>query len=344
MLAAAMAVLMSVALVRSDNGGPSTGFYVRTDLVTDDVEGNGRMIAPWGIAYRGAGPFWINNEGTGFSSVYFGDGTAYYNVAVPSPGKSTGGSAPTGIVANATSTGFLGDTFIFATETGTISGWQRRNGLSAQIRVDRSASGAAYKGLALVAKPAGGRLFATNFAAGTIDVFDAAYRLLNPEHRWFIDPSLPQGYAPFGIIVIKNHVLVTYALKDAEGYDDSPGPHRGFINIFTLNGELVRRFASQGTLNSPWGMAVAPRDFGPFGGDLLVGNFGDGTISAFDPQTGDFRGRLADRSGSPLVIDGLWGLIFGNDGYAGPRDSMFYTAGTNRGLGGAFGRITAAYD
>jgi uncharacterized protein (TIGR03118 family) len=339
-----MTVLMAlswVAILRSDNAFPPAGHYHRINLVTNQVAGNGRVVNPWGIAYRGSGPFWINDEGSGFSSVYFGDATVYYDVEIPSPQGASTSSAPTGIVANSQPADFHGDTFIFATETGTISGWQKSNGLGAEVRVDNSATDANYKGLALGHRPSGSRLFATNFRSGTIDAFDANYRKVASASHHFKDPSMPAGYAPFGIATIENQLWVTYAMQDGSGYDDSPGAHRGFIDVFTTNGHLVGRFASGGALNSPWGMAVAPQNFGQFSGNLLVGNFGDGKINAFDLRSGEFKGALADQAGNPIVIDGLWGIIFGNDGYAGRRDNLFFTAGPDGGKDGLFGRINA---
>ena len=341
-LMTAIVGLLWVATLRGDNAFPVSGYYLRLDLVSNEVEGNGRVIDPWGIAYLGSGPFWINDEGTGFSSVYFGDGTPYFNVEVPAPQGPSTESSPTALVANGRRDDFRGDSFIFATETGTISGWRANFGPTAKLRIDRSAEGAIYTGLALGRpRSSAARLFAANFGGGVIESYDSDYRPLPTAGEHFVDPALPAGFAPFGIANLKNRLWVTYALPRAARIGYPPPAERGFIDVFDLEGALVTRFASGGALNSPWGLVVAPKHFGQFSNDLLVGNFGDGTISAFDFETGEYRGELFDASGSPVMIKGLWGLIFGNDGYAGSRESLFYTAGPNYGRAGVFGRIDA---
>lgn len=339
LMAVVAITLLWVATSRGNNPAPTSSFYVETDLVTNNVETNERLVNPWGIAYLKRGPFWINDNGTGFSSVYFGDATPYFAVSIPPPGATS--SAPTGIVSNDQRSHFDNDKFIFATEDGTISGWNPSHGLRAQLKVDHSGGGAVYKGLALGATRGGTFLFATNFKSGAIDVFDSNYGDVNSPGHEFRDPLLPDDYAPFGITNINGQLWVTYALRDASGRDDTAGPHHGFIDVFTTQGDLVGRFASGGALNSPWGMAVAPKNFGRFSRDLLVGNFGDGTINAYDMQTGAMTGQLADQDGNPIVIDGLWGLIFGNGGEAGSTSTLFFTAGPNRETSGLFGRLEA---
>jgi hypothetical protein len=201
------------------------------------------------------------------------------------------------------------------------------------IKADNSASGAVYKGLAVGNNGTANFLYATNFHANAVNVFDHNYAPVTLSVGNFSDPTIPMGYAPFNIQNISTGptvagvLYVTYALQDAAGHDDVPGPGHGFINKFDLNGNLLGRFASQGTLNSPWGMALAPAGFGEFGGDLLVGNFGDGRINAFDPKTGAFLGQLTDRSGNPITIKGLWGLRFGNGGSGGDPNTLYFAAG-----------------
>jgi uncharacterized protein (TIGR03118 family) len=214
--------------------------------------------------------------------------------------------------------------FIFATEDGTISGWA--SGTSAVLKVDNSASEAIYKGLAIGNNGVANFLYAANFHEGTIDVFDATYASATLAGS-FSDPTIPTGYAPFNIQNIGDILYVTYALQDADAEDDVPGLGHGFINKFDLNGNLIARFISRGSLNSPWGLAVAPATFGAFANALLVGNFGDGRINAFDPATGILLGQLADDSGHAISIEGLWGLKFGNGGNGGNLNALYFAAG-----------------
>src|SRR5438132_4554375 len=217
-------------------------------------------------------------------------GSATLPLIVKVPGVRGGQSAPTGLVFNGgtsfvvtNSAGTSPARFIFASEDGTISGFR---GVPVVIAVDNSASGAVYKGLAIASTTTGDVLYATNFHAGTVDVFDGHF---NPIHMTgaFTDPALPAGYAPFGIQDIGGTIYVTYALQNAERHDDVAGEGHGFVNVFDTNGNLIRRVASRDNLNSPWGLALAPADFGAFSNDLLVGNFGDGRVHAFDPATLD---------------------------------------------------------
>ncbi len=244
---------------------------------------------------------------------------------------------------------------MFATEDGTISGWNPNvNATNAILAVDRSQvtqggfTGAVYKGLATGSNDKGDFIYATNFRFGQVEQFDADFKLVNT----FTDPQLSsdcpiagppaQCFAPFGIQNIGGNLFVTFALQDAAHHDDVKGAGNGFVDVFDTNGTLIRRFASQGTLNSPWGLTLAPNGFGRFGKNLLVGNFGDGRINAFDPDTGAFRGQLQGQGGSsnPITIDGLWALGFGNGGLAGPTDTLFFTAGPNEETHGLFGSIT----
>src|SRR5229473_788317 len=237
--------------------------------------------------------------------------------------------------------------FLFATEDGTISGWNPSvDPTEAIIVVDRSKvmqggfKGAVYKGLAL----SGDFLFATNFRFGTVEKFDAHFNLVGS----FTDPSLAndcpipgppaQCFAPFGIQNIGGTLYVSFALQNAARHDDVSGAGNGFVDVFKTDGTLIRRFASQGTLNSPWGLALAPASFGTFSNDVLVGNFGDGRINAFDPTTGAFHGQLR-RNGHPITINGLWGLAFGNGGAAGDANTLFFAAGLNDEADGLFGSI-----
>jgi uncharacterized protein (TIGR03118 family) len=219
-------------------------------------------------------------------------------------------------------------------------------GTNAALEVNDSASGAVFKGLALANNGTGNFLYATNFNSGQIDVFNSSFAPVTLAAN-FTDPNLPAGYAPFDIEVIGGKLYVTYALQDTAKHDDVAGPGNGFVDVFDLNGNFLQRLVSNGPLDSPWGLALAPLSFGSYGGDLLVGNFGNGMINAFDPTTGAFLGTLSDSSDNPLVIQGLWGLAFGNGAQGTSTSSLYFTAGIP-GPGGAvedhglFGSIQAA--
>jgi uncharacterized protein (TIGR03118 family) len=263
--------------------------------------------------------------------------------------------APTGLVWNPTGTFLVPHTepptpaiFIWATEDGTISAWTNVHLTPADqavLAVDNS-PGAVYKGLAFGTNVHGVFLFATNFRAGTIDVFAPAP---NGSDRFrpatsteiegdFTDPNIPAGFAPFGIQNIDGDLFVTYALQDERLHDDVAGVGNGFVDVFDTNGHLLRRFASGGALNSPWGVVRASFAFGRFSGDILVGNFGDGKIHAFDSR-GKFLGPLKDANGEPIVIDGLWILTLGG-GRNSSSDTLYFTAGPNSEIDGLFGTIT----
>lgn len=307
--------------------------YQQTNLVSDlpgvaqHMDTN--LANPWGIDRGPETPFWIADNKTGLSTIYDGKGNARpLVVAIPPPAGMAPPSAPTG-VAFSGGMHFAADSsgarplFMFATEDGTVAGWS--GGTSAVRRIDESASGAVFKGLALDSKGSSSLLFVTNFNAGRVDAFDANFAPTMPGA--FVDRNLPSGFAPFNIENIDGKLWVTFAKQDQAKHDDEAGPGRGFIDVFDTSGKLERRVASADPhLNSPWGMAMAPAGFGKFSGDLLVGNFGDGRINAFDPKTGSFVGQLQGKSG-PIQIEGLWGLRFGNGGNAGAATTLFFTAG-----------------
>jgi uncharacterized protein (TIGR03118 family) len=355
-----------LALVFFSVPGPAraggAGSYQQINLVSDLPNTaqfqDPNLVNPWGLSHSPTSPWWISDNGMGVSTLYRGNGQAVpLVVTIPPPMGGTPPATPTGNVfnsVNGTNPGafVVGENgksgpslFIFATEDGTISGWNRTVDLTnAILAVDRSTvgAGAVYKGLAFSATEDGVFLYATNFRFGTVEMFDANFNLV----RSFTDdalakdcPFVGQCYAPFGIQNIQNKLYVTFALQDPNKHDDEKGPGRGFVDVFNVQGHLLRRFASQGTLTSPWGLAFAPRDFGPFSNDVLVGNFGDGRINAFDPHTGAFLGQLSDQHGSPITIDGLWGLAFGNGAAAGAQNELFFTAGINDEADGLFGKI-----
>ena len=252
---------------------------------------------PWGIAIDPAGPFWIANNGSGTSTLYNANGVQQPpTVAIPSPTSPTGGTA-TGQVYNGTTsfrlTNGLPALFIFSTEDGTIVGWNGYLNNTAFVVADRSGipvvgGGSVYKGLAIGTNATGNFLYAANFRTGQVDVFDTNFMIVQLPGS-FTDPDLPSGYAPFGIQNIGGNIFVTYAQQDATKQNEIDAAGSGIIDVFDTNGNFVRRFAtgtaSGGTtaaLNAPWGMALAPANFGAFSNAVLVGNFGDGTISAFN--------------------------------------------------------------
>ena len=319
-----------------------------SDLTTQTEHTDAKLVNPWGVSFPPTGPFWISDNATGLATLYNGTGHAFplnspIVVTIPPPRNGTGPAAPTGQVFHA-GPGFEVQpgkpaSFIFATEDGTISAWNpAADATHALLMVDNSASKAIYKGLALVTSNGVSRLYATNFFAGTIDMFDSNFAPVALPTA-FQDPRIPSGYAPFNIESIGGNLWVTFAKQDDTKENDVAGPGNGFISVFDFNGSLVQHFADQGPLNAPWGMAMAPARFGAFSGDLLVGNFGDGMINAFDPLTGQFLGSLFAASGAPLQIDGLWTLVFGNGATGGDTDQLYFTAGPNMEKDGLFGAI-----
>jgi uncharacterized protein (TIGR03118 family) len=305
------------------------------------------LVNPWGIAFNPNAVVWVADAETGVATLYNGAGVKQgLVVTIPTPPGGAPPSHPTGIVfsggsdfvvTNGTTSG--PSRFIFATEDGTIAGWAPNvDATHAILAADSSAGGAIYKGLALAGNGAGHFLYATDFHNRRVDVFDASFHPVATAGG-FADPRIPSAYAPFGIQNILGNLYVTYARQDEEGEDDVTGAGFGFVNVFDPDGHLIRRFASRGKLNAPWGIALAPADFGRFSNSLLVGNFGDGRITAFDLDTREVKGQLRVADGQPLEIDGLWGLAFGN-GVLGQRtNSLFFTAGPDDEEHGLYGRI-----
>jgi len=329
--------------------------YIATDLVADQpgvapITDPG-LVNAWGIALGPTGGnFWVSSAESGISEVYGGDvGGAplvkqSLEVAIP-------GGSPTGQVFN-TTTDFVVHSgaasgpavFIFASESGSVSGWNPAVPLpapstDAQLGFQAS-DDAIYKGIALANNGNGNFLYVTDFHNAKVDVLDAHYHLVHLNGS-FTDPNLPSGYAPFGIKAVESKLYVTYAQQDADKEDDVQGPGKGFIDVYDTSGHLLQRLVSQGKLNAPWGMAIAPANFGDFSNQLLVGNFGDGRINAFDPATGAFKGTLSTSPGDPIEIEGLWGLSFGNGVTAGASNALYYAAGPGDESHGLFGRITA---
>jgi uncharacterized protein (TIGR03118 family) len=312
--------------------------YFQVNLVSD-VPGLARvadpnLINPWGLSFSPTGPFWLAENGAGVSDLLDGRGQVL-SLVVNVPTSAGASGTPTGTVFNpghgfiVTANGVSASSqFLFAATDGTITGWApSADRTNAVVAVDNASAGADYTGLAL-ATDAGGHsfLYAADIGRGTIDVFDDHFQQVANPHS-FLDPSLPAGYVPFNVQNVGNLLYVTYALRDPSGPGDLPGAGHGIIDAYAFDGALVNRIASGGTLNSPWGIALAPAGFGPFGGALLVGNNGDGHINAFNPASGAFLGQLADDSGSPIEIPNLWALAFGNGHQGGAADTLFFVSG-----------------
>ena len=335
----------------SGNAGNS-GRYAVTNLVSD-VSGaaahqDANLVNGWGIVAGPTTPFWVSDNGSGHSTVYDGTGALKLTVTIPSV-DGTGQGVPTGVVfnpgGNATSNDFLvsgagtSARFLWATEDGGIAAWA--GGASATIRF-AATDGASYKGLAMAGD--GGthfRIYATDFHNGKIDVIDSTFTKTSVAGD-FADPKIPATFHPFNIANIQGNLYVTYALCcEANSNDEIHGAGLGYVDVFDTNGNLIRRVATRGQLNAPWGMALAPAGFGKFSNHLLVGNFGDGTINAYDPDDFSFAGQLRMANGRTLAIDGRWGIAFGNGFQQQPATTLFFAAGPNDEGDGLFGRIEA---
>jgi uncharacterized protein (TIGR03118 family) len=330
---AALVVGLGILGVASAAAARAPNAYTRVNLVSDQP-GHAQVTDPnlvnaWGLAAGPSTPLWVADNGKDVATVYAGAVAGSAPMIAPLVVTIPGGK-PTGQVFNA-STAFGGARFIFSSEAGRITAWS--SGASAQTKA--KIRGAIYKGLAI----AGRRLYATDFHHGRVDVFDSNFNRV--AHPGFRDRQIPAGYAPFGIQKLGTRIYVTYAKQDADREDDASGPGRGFVDVYSQSGHLRRRLVKRGKLNSPWGLVVAPRGFGAFSRNLLVGNFGDGAINAYS-RTGAFRGRLRASSGRPIAIPGLWGLQFGN-GTFGDRHALVFSAGPAEESHGLLGVITASH-
>ena len=341
-LLAAAILAVAAAVLAAATPAAETNAYVQHNLVSDGTipadHTDGHLVNAWGLTSLPGSPWWVADNQTSVSTLYGADGTPR-SLVVSVPNN------PTGAVSNTGSSFVVGSgpaLFLFATEEGKLLGWNMSVGTTAQVVADKTGEGAVFKGLAI----AGDRLYATDFHNAKVDVFDGSFGDVNTPGA-FVDPKIPAGFAPFGIQNIGGDIFVTYAKQDADAHDDVAGQGLGFVDEFDASGALIARVAQRGQLNSPWGLAMAPAGFGRFSGDLLVGNFGDGQITAFEPESnGRFaaRGQLRTASGSVLTIDGLWALQFGKGALAnnGPTDSLFFTAGPDGESHGLFGTIRAA--
>jgi len=342
-----------------------TTAYRQVNLVSDQP-GKAPLTDPdlvnaWGLAAspgtnaKPGSPLWVADNGSDKATLYTGATATSVNKA--GLVVSVTGAAPTGQVFNFAQSGFVvsdkqghsgSSVFIFDTENGTIDGWSPAVGATSsnpstvtEVARDNGAN-AVYKGLA-IAQASDGKtyLYATNFRSGRVEAYDSTFTPVQLPGGLFVDPRLPAGYGPFGIAEINGQLYVTFARQDATLHDDVAGPGHGFVDVFTNDGAFVRRLASRGALDSPWGLALAPAGFGRFSGDLLVGNFGNGHINVYSPSTGARLGQLRQQNGRPIVIDGLWGLSFGN-GNAARTDQLLFSAGPDGESHGLLGKIVLA--
>jgi len=339
-----LAAFLALASLPAWAGHPKIEGYLQTNLVSD-LPGvaqlqDTNLVNAWGLSFSATGPFWISDNGSGLSTLYAvtNDTAGAPHVArqalqVTIPGE----GVPTGQLFNSTPA-FHGDVFIFASEDGTISGWRGSLGTTAEVLATRE--GAIYKGITLVTNTGAPLLLLANFSEGTVDVYDTNLVLTQ-----FADLKAPEGFAPFNVQNLGGLVFVTFAKQDADKEDDVAGDGNGLIDVFNPKTGKFHRFATGSAagghldeLNSPWGVALAPKSFGKHEDELLVGNFGNGAIMTFNAD-GHFRGLLEDTDKHPIVIPGLWGLAFGNGGRAGVPDTLYFTAGPNGESDGLFGGI-----
>ena len=337
---------------KSQNGTPPNPGYKITNLDADlphvAAHMDARLINPWGIVMAGNMVI-VADNGTGLVTTYApGNGTpSHKSILVPPPAGSTNSAAPSGLALNPTSGFLIGSgahkkpaQFFIVTEDGTVSAWNSSSGTNAVLVIDNSTSNAVYKGVAVALASNGPALYLANFRSNLVEVYDTNFAYTGS----FGDTNLTAlGFAPFSIREFQDKLVVAFAKQDPQHHDDVAGAGFGYIDIFDPNGTLVRSFTSQGPLNSPWGMAIAPLHFGKFSQALLIGNFGDGWINAYNLFTGEYLGPLTDGSGTPIAIQGLWGLTFNVDPAADNLEYMattlYFTAGSNGEQDGLFGTI-----
>jgi uncharacterized protein (TIGR03118 family) len=345
----ALVALASVAVPVAASAASPGSRYRQTNLISD-IPGVARitdpnLVNPWGQAASPASPLWVADNGANVSTLYSGGINRSIPQIVPLVVSIPKG-APTGVVFNPT-TDFVVHTnkgsapanFIFDSESGRITAWSNTvSGTTA--KTEFASNDAVYKGIALASSGGANFLYAANFHQGTIDVFNGRFMKVKLSGG-FLDSRIPAGFAPFDVQLLAGELYVSYAKQDAAKHDDVAGPGNGFVDVYDTSGHLRRRLISHGDLNSPWGLVLAPKSFGTFGGDLLVGNFGDGAIHAYDPTTGAEKGQLINTDGNPIQINGLWALRFGNGTFAN-RGTLVFTAGIGDESHGLLGEITPA--
>jgi uncharacterized protein (TIGR03118 family) len=347
--AAAAIGVIGTALVAVPVGSAQAFEANVTNLVSDGsvaaqtIDPN--LINPWGIASSSNSPFWVSDNNSGFSTLYnTGGGKVPLTVAIPS-WTGSGAGSPDGVVFNGSggfdvsAGGKTGSSaFLFATEDGTIQGWSPSVNLGSTEIAVNNFPGAVYKGLAIASTGGSTFLYAANFRGGDVEMYNSSFGLVDS----FTDPTVKKGYAPFNVQDLGGTLYVTYALQNAAKHDDVAGAGHGYVDAFSLNGTFERRIASLGgQIDSPWGLDIAPKSFGALAGDLLVGNFGDGTISVYNPLTSAYEGKLLGDNGKPIVEGDLWGLINGNGGAGGDPNTVYFTAGISDEAHGLFGALSA---
>ncbi|MFP3567381.1 TIGR03118 family protein [Paraburkholderia sp. SIMBA_030] len=347
-IVASGAALVSLAACGGSDS-VSVQSYTAATLVSDGAVAASHTDAnlknAWGIAFNPKGFVWVADNATSVATLYDGNGVPQ-SLVVSIPDGSSGPANPTGIVFNGTTDFVVSQggksgvgAFIFDGEGGTITAWSPTvNPTSAVVMYDDGSGGAVYKGLALASNGGANFLYATDFHNNKIDVFDRNFAKVAMPGK-FQDLTLPAGFAPFGIQAIGSKLYVTYAKQNAALHDNLDGPGLGFVDVFDTAGNLMQHFASAGSLNAPWGVAQAPANFGLFSGDVLISNFGDGTINAFDPASGQALGAVKLSNGTTFVQGGLWGIAFGNGLDNQPMNTLFFAAGPNDEVDGVYGRI-----
>jgi uncharacterized protein (TIGR03118 family) len=305
------------------------------------------LVNSWGLAAGPTTPLWVADNGSNQATVYRGAVRGSIPTIVPLVVGIPGG-APTGAVFNPTNgfvihagTASAPARFIFDSEAGRITAWSPNVPPTSPAQSIVTTPGAVYKGLALATTRTGALIYAADFHGAKIDVFDDHFAPVSMPGA-FTDSALPAGFAPFNVQSLRGRLYVTYAKQDADAMDDVPGPGLGFVDVYDTHGHLLKRLVSGGRLNAPWGLAIAPRRFGPFGGELLVGNFGDGLINVYDPRSGRFQGQLKNEDGNPIQIDGLWALRFGNGVFGAPEELIF-SAGIGDEQHGLLGEIVVPH-
>jgi uncharacterized protein (TIGR03118 family) len=322
--------------------------YVVTNLVSDQpgeaAIQDPNLVNPWGVALSSTGgPFWVSDNETGVSTLYSGDvdGSPFQTVPLV---VTIPNGVPTGIVFNPTSDFVITDGtssapafFIFVSESSTVSGWNPTVPPITEAHIATTITDANFKGLALGSNATGNFLYLADFHGHQIVVLDTNFAVTTLSGS-FTDPDVPEEYSPFNIQNIGGKLYVMYALANEESDEEIPGPGRGFVSVFDTDGNLLQHLIAHGRLNAPWGVALAPADFGPLSNALLVGNFGNGRINAYDPNTGEFLGRLKTNEPGDR-IDGLWAITFGNGVSSGDTNKLYFSAGPDEETHGLFGSI-----
>jgi uncharacterized protein (TIGR03118 family) len=338
-------VLAIVTAVAAAAPGAATAQFSATNLVSDDAAVHPAQITDpglvnaWGMSMSPTSPIWVSSNGTGQAQLYAVNPATQTTIKQGLTVSIPGDGSVTGQVFNSNAgAAFGGDLFMFVSEDGTISGWRGALGTTAETLVPGSAANV-YKGAAFATIGTNSYLYGANFRAATVDVEkgSAAAPALSGT---FADPNLPSGYAPFNIQNLGGTLYVTYAQQDSAKHDEVPGVGLGLVDSYDLQGHLIGRVATAGTLNAPWGLAIAPASFGTLAGALLVGNFGDGFINAYNPTTHAFLGQVQAAGGGPLDIDGLWAISPGNGGNGGSSSLLYFTAGPDGESHGIFGVLT----